>query len=87
LIIVNHVIHINAHVIFPHRVGQRTLLEEPFTKWGLDVFGQIKLVGQLTRNWYIFVIINYATKWVEVKAFFLNTTTTTTKFQFEYICV
>ncbi len=61
-------IHINAHVIFPHRVGQRTLLEKPFAKLGLDVFGQIKLVGQCTRNWYIFVVINYATKWVEIKA-------------------
>jgi hypothetical protein len=81
------VIHINAHVIFQHRVGQRILLKEPFAKWGLDVFGQIKLVGQFTRNWYIFVIINYATKWVEAKALKKNTTTTTTKFQFEYICV
>lgn len=62
-------IHINAHVIFEHKVGQRTLLEEPFVKWGLHVFGQIKLVGQLTRNWYTFKIINYATKWVEAKAF------------------
>jgi hypothetical protein len=45
-----------------------TLQEEPFMKWGLDFIGQITLAWRLTKNNYIIVIINYATKWVDAKA-------------------
>jgi hypothetical protein len=44
-----------------------TLLEEPFIKWGLDFIGLIKLVGRLTRNIYILVAIDYATKFCKRK--------------------
>jgi hypothetical protein len=42
-----------------------TLLEEPFQKWGLDFIGHVKHASRMSRNWYILVAIDYATKWVE----------------------
>jgi hypothetical protein len=39
------------------------LPKKPFIKWGLDFINLIKLVGRLTRNKYILVVTNYATKW------------------------
>jgi hypothetical protein len=45
-----------------------TLLEEPFMKWGLEFIGLIKQVKRLTRNIYILVVTDYASKWVEAKA-------------------
>jgi hypothetical protein len=44
-----------------------SLLKVPLMKWGLDFMGAIKPNSRHTRNKYILVVMNYATKWVEVR--------------------
>jgi hypothetical protein len=54
-------------------------------KWVLDFIGLIKLARRLTGNKYILVAIDYATKWVEAKAFRTNTTVIIVIFLYGYI--
>ncbi len=61
------------------------LLEKTFQKWGLDFIGPIKLASKLSRNQYILIATNYATKWVEARMFCSNVAKVTTKKWYEYI--
>jgi hypothetical protein len=49
-------------------------------KWGINFIGPIKPVNRTIGNRYILVVIDYATKWVEVKVLHINTTMVITKF-------
>jgi hypothetical protein len=62
-----------------------TLSEKSFQKWNLDFIGLDKPPSRLTKNWYILVAIDYATKWVEAQAFHTNTAAITVKFLYEHI--
>jgi len=55
-----------------------SFLEEPFM--GLDFVVLIKLVGRYTINKYIFVAIDYATKWAKTRTLRTNIVVVTTKF-------
>jgi hypothetical protein len=45
----------------------KQIISLPFMKWGLDFMGALKPTNRQTRNKHILVVMNYATKWVEVR--------------------
>jgi hypothetical protein len=56
-------------------------------KWGLHFIGPIKPIGRLTRNIYILVGVDYATKWVKAKALKTNIVIVITRNLYEYILI
>jgi hypothetical protein len=62
-----------------------TLHEEPFPKWGLDFIGLVKPISKMSNNQYILVAIDYATKWVEARAFCSNIIIIFAKVLYEHI--
>lgn len=44
-----------------------SLPKVPFMKWGLDFMWAINHTSSQIRNKHILVVMNYATKWVEVR--------------------
>jgi hypothetical protein len=51
----------------------------------LDFVGPVKLASILSGNRYILVAIEYATEWVETRAFQMNIVEVTAKFIYEHI--
>ncbi len=66
------------------------LPKEPFMKWAFNFVGPIKPIRWFTCNKYIFVAIDYATKWVEAKAFKTNIVVVIITFLYDtmrnYVC-
>ena len=56
-----------------------------FYKWGIEFVGLIKTPARHTHAKYIFVAIDYLTKWVEAKAAVKNDARTTAKFLYKNI--
>jgi hypothetical protein len=54
-------------------------------KWAFDFVGPIRPISRYIGNKYIFVTINYATKWVEARELKINIVTITTQFLYECI--
>ena len=56
-----------------------------FTKRGIDFIRPIDPLAMRTHAQYIIIVIDYVTKWVEIKATQKRKYYTTYKFLFEYI--
>lgn len=65
-------------------MGQTILAFDVFEKWGLDAVGPLPMAGR--KNAYILTVVDYLSRWTEVKAVKHTTRKDIGKFVYEHIC-
>jgi hypothetical protein len=88
MIVTNLVMHVKKQEDWQLKVLQswwQVFQRNHLWNGGLIFMGPIKPIGRYTRNKYIIIATNYATKWVEIRALITNIVIITTNFLYECI--